>query len=141
MESIRIVVADDHPVVREGIRNRLEKEPDFLVVGEAGDGEEALSLAGELQPDVLLLDMELPDLTGVEVARRVKSPVRILVVSAYDDEHYIRRMLASGASGYLTKEEAPESLIEAVRRVAWSEGKITQPTGDGATSGLGGGEG
>lgn len=124
MESIRVVLADDHPVVREGIRNRLEKEPDILVVGEAGDGEEALSLVEELQPDVLLLDMELPGLTGVEVARRLKgtsSPVRILALSAYDERHYIQSLLADGAAGYLVKEEAPESIVEAVRGVARGE--------------------
>jgi DNA-binding NarL/FixJ family response regulator len=118
------VIADDHPVLREGIRNRLEQELDIAVVGEAGNGAEALRLAEELQPHVLLLDMEMPGLAGVETARRLRaanSSVRILALSAYDDWHYVQALLSSGAAGYLTKEEAAEHIIEAVRGVARGE--------------------
>ena len=121
---MRVVLADDHPVVRSGIRTLLEKAPDIVVVGEARGGAEALQLAHELMPDVLLLDMEMPDIGGVEVSRSLKasgSKVRVLALSAYDDEHYIVEILSSGAAGYLTEEEAIETIVEAVRGVARGE--------------------
>ncbi len=122
--SIRIVLADDHPVVRRGIRSMLEKASDLLVVGEAGDGDEALRLVDHLAPDVLLLDMEMPGKTGLEVARRLLadgSPVHVLALSAHDDEQYIFGLLDHGAAGYLTKDEAPSTIVEAVRGVARGE--------------------
>ena len=124
MATIRVVLADDHPVVRSGIRSMLEKAPDIDIVGEANNGAEALRLVQELAPHVLLLDMEMPGLTGAEVARQLKaggSPVRVLALSAYDDKHYIMGLLAAGAAGYLTKEEAPEAIIDAVRGVSYGE--------------------
>jgi DNA-binding NarL/FixJ family response regulator len=124
MATTRVVLADDHPVVRSGIRNLLEKAAGIEVVGEASGGEEALRLAESLLPDVLLLDMEMPDLKGVEVAQRLRasgSPVRILALSAYDDRQYILELLSNGASGYLVKEEVPETIIEAVRGVGRGE--------------------
>jgi DNA-binding NarL/FixJ family response regulator len=124
MTSIRVVIADDHPVMRDGIRNLLDKAIDIEVVGETGDGLEALHLVEELNPDVLLLDMELPGLKGVEVAQRLQASgaaVRILALSAYNDEEYIRGLLASGAAGYLLKEEIPETIVEAIRGVARGE--------------------
>jgi DNA-binding NarL/FixJ family response regulator len=124
MVRIRVVLADDHPIVRSGIRNLIEKANDIEVVGEANDGTQALRLVQELAPDVLLLDMEMPGLTGTEVARRLKGalpPVHILALSAYDDKQYILGLLSSGAAGYLTKEEVPEAIVEAVRGVARGE--------------------
>jgi DNA-binding NarL/FixJ family response regulator len=124
MKSIRVLLADDHPVLRDGIRNILEQESDMRVVGQAATGDEALQLAIDTHPDVLLLDMELPGLTGVEVARRLRkegSSVRVLALSAHADAHYVRGLLASGAAGYLTKEEAPATIVEAVRGVAYGE--------------------
>lgn len=124
MATTRVVLADDHPMVRAGIRRLLEKATDISVVGEANNGKEALRLVADLGPDVLLLDMEMPGLGGVEVARRLQatgSPVRILVLSGYDDKQYISGVLANGASGYLIKEEAPQMLVEAVRGVARGE--------------------
>jgi DNA-binding NarL/FixJ family response regulator len=122
--SIRIVLADDHPVTRAGIKRFLVNAVDIDVVGEASTGEEALRLVEELSPDVLLLDMELPDLKGVTVAKRLKeagSPVHILALSTYNNKQYIFGLLSIGAAGYLTKEEVPETIVEAVRGVARGE--------------------
>lgn len=124
MASIRVALADDHPSLRAGIRARLEREDDIEVVGEAGTGEGALQLVASMKPHVLLLDMEMPDLSGVEVARRLKAaeaPVRILALSAHDDEEYILKLLDSGAAGYLTKHEPLETIVSAVRGVAAGE--------------------
>ncbi len=124
MTNIRVVLADDHPIVRAGIRNLLEKASDIEVVGEAHDGIEALRLVKMLTPDVLLLDMEMPGLTGVDVAHQLKDaelPTHILALSAYDDKQYIMGLLSSGAAGYLTKEEVPEAIVEAVRGVSRGE--------------------
>jgi DNA-binding NarL/FixJ family response regulator len=124
MSPTTVLLVDDHPVVRAGIRNLLEKAMDITVVGEASDGEEALRLVEGLKPDVLLLDMEMPGLNGNEVAQRLQksgSPVRILALSAHDDKQYIQELLANGAAGYLVKEEVPEAIIEAVRGVSRGE--------------------
>lgn len=121
---IRVIVADDHPVVRSGIKNMLSAAPDIEIVGEAATGEEALRLARREAPDVLLLDVEMPELSGVEVARRLKgesATVRVLALSSYDDPEYVRGLVASGASGYLTKEAAPHVIVDAVRAVARGE--------------------
>lgn len=122
---IRVIIADDHPIVRAGTRAELEKYADITVVGEAADGQEALQLAQALEPDVLLLDVEMPKLNGVEVAERLRrdgAAVRVLVLSAYADREYVYGLLDKGASGYLLKEEADADLIaEAVRGVARGE--------------------
>jgi two-component system, NarL family, nitrate/nitrite response regulator NarL len=123
-ETVRVVLADDHPIVRSGIRSLLERAGDIQVVGEASTGQETLLLINELAPDVLLLDMELPDIKGIEVARQVLqsgATVKILVLSAHDDPIYIHELLESGAVGYMVKEEAPEVIIDAVRGVAQGE--------------------
>lgn len=124
MTVIRVLLVDDHPVVRTGIRTLLETAADIEVVAETSGGEEVFVLLERLTPDVLLLDMEMPGLSGVEVAARLKKAdlgVRVLALSAYDDEEYISNLLQSGAAGYLTKEEAAESIIDAVRGVARGE--------------------
>jgi DNA-binding NarL/FixJ family response regulator len=124
MTTIRVLLADDHPVARAGIRKFLEKEEDIQVVGEASSGDEVLNLVKELSPDVLLLDMEMPGMKGVEVAREIKDsrlPVRILALSTYDNKQFILGLSSSGASGYLIKEEVPEAIIDAVRGVARGE--------------------
>jgi DNA-binding NarL/FixJ family response regulator len=121
---IKVLLADDHPVVRLGIRKLIEKEPDIEVVGEAQNGKEALVKVDELSPDVILLDMEMPEMTGNQVAYHLKeqgASVRILALSAYDDKQYIQELLKNGASGYLIKEEVAESIVEAVRGVARGE--------------------
>ena len=124
MSPIRVLLVDDHPVVRSGIRGLLEKAIDIEVVGEGANGEEGLRMVKETNPDVLLLDMELPDIPGIQVARQVQlfhPNVKILALSAHDDSVYVRELLESGAAGYLMKEEAPEAIVEAVRGVAHGE--------------------
>jgi DNA-binding NarL/FixJ family response regulator len=118
---IRVVLADDHPLFRAGVRLLLERAAGIEIVGEASNGVEALEQVRTLVPDVVILDMEMPEMTGVEVARRLRavgSPVRVLVLSAYDDDEYVAELLASGAAGYLTKDEVPERIAAAVRGVA-----------------------
>jgi DNA-binding NarL/FixJ family response regulator len=121
---VRVVLADDHALFRAGVRMLLEGAAGIEVVGEAPTGAHALDLVRDARPDVLLLDMEMPDMTGVEVARRLQATgaaVKILVLSAYDDEEYVSGLLDYGAAGYLTKEEVPERLVAAVRGVARGE--------------------
>lgn len=119
--QIRVVLSDDHPIVRAGIRQMLDVAPDILVIGEACNGVEAYELTKSMEPDVLLLDMEMPQMNGIEVARKLRAEnrqVRILALSAYDSPDFIQGILDSGAYGYLTKEELPETIVEAVRGVA-----------------------
>jgi DNA-binding NarL/FixJ family response regulator len=121
---IKVLLVDDHPVVRSGIRTLIEQVPDIDVIGEASTGAEALKMTRELTPDVLLLDMEMPDISGNQVANQLLkegSSVRILALSAHDDRQYIQELLSIGAAGYLVKEEVPEAIIEAVRGVARGE--------------------
>lgn len=123
-KKIRVLMIDDHPIVRSGIRMLLEKAGNIEVVGEADRGDDAVGLLKRLNPDVLLLDMEMPGKTGVEVAREVEAahlPVRVLALSAHDDEEYIMNLLANGAAGYLTKEEALDTIVDAVTGVANGE--------------------
>lgn len=130
----RVVIADDHASVRKGITRILERVPDIQVVGEASDGTEALDLVETLTPDVLILDVEMPKLNGRRVAQQIKIeglPAKVLVLSAYDDNQYILGMLDNGVAGYLTKDEAPEQLIQAVRGVARGEkGWVSQRVAD-----------
>jgi DNA-binding NarL/FixJ family response regulator len=124
MNKIQVIIADDHTIMRVGIRNILTRSNQISVVGEASNGAEAIKLVAELNPDVLILDMEMPVMDGVEVARRLQasqSPVKILVLSAYDDRQYILEMLKMGASGYLIKDEAPEVIVDAVQSIASGE--------------------
>jgi DNA-binding NarL/FixJ family response regulator len=121
MDSIRVVLVDDHPVVRSGISGMLATADEIEIVGEAATGEEALQSIQQNHPDILLLDMVLPDIQGTQLAQQIIQlypQVKILVLSAYDDPVYIRELLELGAAGYLMKEEAPEVIVEAVRGVA-----------------------
>lgn len=124
--TVDIVIAEDHPATRSGLRATLEAQPGLRVVGEAEDGPTALALARELTPDVLVLDLNMPGLSGVEVARSLQregSPVRVLAISAYEDDSYVRGLLESGAAGYITKEKPLMLIAEAVMAVARGEGR------------------
>jgi DNA-binding NarL/FixJ family response regulator len=119
--KIRVILADDHPFLRTSIRKILDKTPDILVVGEAGDGIQALDLVKTLSPDVLVLDVEMPNLNGIQVAQQLHADgeeVRILALSAYDDRAHILGMLDAGVAGYLTKDEALDGLVKAIRGLA-----------------------
>ncbi len=120
-QPIRVVLADDHEIVRKGIRDLLEDEGDIVVLAEATTGVEAVALSLEQRPDVILLDIQMPEMTGIEAARKIKSQapqVRILVLSAYDDDPYIFALLQAGASGYVLKNAQARELVRAVRVVA-----------------------
>jgi len=124
MGDIRVVLADDHPIVRDGIRNLLTDSIGIEVIGEAEDGEEAYRQVIENTPDVLLLDMELPGIHGVDLTKRLIEEgikVKILALSSYNDKGYISEMLALGASGYLIKDEIPKNIVDAIRGVAHGE--------------------
>jgi DNA-binding NarL/FixJ family response regulator len=119
--AIRVVLADDHSVVRKGVREFLEEEPDIDVIGEASDGLQAVALATELQPDVVVMDIKMPQLSGVDATRRIRSvapKVRVLALTAYDDDPYIFGLLEAGASGYVLKTAESRELIRAIRAVA-----------------------
>ncbi len=124
MKNIRVLLADDHPIVGEGIHHLLERVDGIQVVGEAPSGAQTLQMIAELKPDVLILDIEMPDISGVEVLSQIskgREPVKVLVLSSYDDREYISQMLAMGASGYLIKDEVTDVIIDAVQGVARGE--------------------
>ena len=117
---MRVIIADDHTVVRQGIRGVLEEVDGLEVVAEAGDGEEALALVIELAPDVVVLDVTMPGKTGLEVARELREgeqDVRILILSMHDDPEYVLQAVRAGADGYVLKDVAPAELRDAVRAV------------------------
>lgn len=124
MEMISVIIADDHKITRMGIRRVLEMAPDIQVVGEAKNGYEALLLVNDLHADVIILDVEMPVLTGVEVSRILHgtgTPIQVLILSAYKDRAYVEGVLHAGAAGYLTKDEAPNQLVNAVRGISHGE--------------------
>lgn len=120
MKNIKILIADDHHLVREGIRSILEKEPDFQIIGEATNGREAVTTSRNLCPDVILMDVSMPLLNGLEATRQLQRDcpnIKILALSVHEDEDVIRKMLAAGALGYLTKFADSAELIQAIRTV------------------------
>jgi len=126
-KAIRVVLADDHAVVRKGIREFLEEAGDIQVIAEAATGIEAVALALEHQPDVAVLDIQMPEMGGIEATRQIKaqSPgVHVLVLTAYDDDPYIFAMLQAGASGYVLKTAPSEELVRAVQAVARGESAL-----------------
>jgi NarL family two-component system response regulator LiaR len=130
MEPIRVLLADDHVIIREGTREILEREPDLHVVAEAGDGQETVNLVAREQPDVAIVDISMPVLSGIEATKEIKriSPkTAVLVLTAYDDDEYVFAILEAGAAGYLLKNARGSELIEAVRRVYAGE-SVLHPT-------------
>ena len=124
MTALRILLADDHTVVRQGLRKVLEERPEWQVVAEAGDGRDAVRLAEEFRPDVAVVDVAMPLLNGIEATRQItkRAPqTKVLVLSMYSDEAYVTQMLKAGATGYLLKDSADVDLLEAVQAV--SQGK------------------
>jgi NarL family two-component system response regulator LiaR len=121
---IRILLADDHALVREGMRDQLEREKDLQVVGEASDGEEAVKLCAELEPDVVLMDIVMPKLSGIEATRLIKQAkptISVLILTAYSDIRYILGLLDAGACGYLLKSARRDDIIGAIRAVQAGE--------------------
>ena len=126
---IRVLLADDHAVVRKGIREFLEEDPEITVVAEAGDGGEAFRLVGEHHPDVAVLDIQMPRVTGIEATRQIKAAfpdVRVLILTAYEDDPYVFALLRAGADGYLLKSADPDDLVRAVKATA-AGGKVLDP--------------
>lgn len=127
MGKIRIMLAEDHVLVREGTKEMLDREEDMEVVAEAGDGEEAVRLVAEHDPDIVVMDIALPKLNGIEATRQIKeiSPgTAVLVLSAYDDDEYVFALLEAGAAGYLLKDVSTDALVEAIRAVQAGESML-----------------
>ncbi|MCK4331385.1 MAG: response regulator transcription factor [Dehalococcoidia bacterium] len=127
VEAIRILIADDHPVVREGLFAMLSRQSDFEVVGEARDGVEAVNKAKELSPEVVLMDLRMPELDGVEAMNQIKSAkpnTKFIILTTYSDDDYIFRGIEAGARGYLLKDAPREELFKAIRAVHRGESLI-----------------
>jgi NarL family two-component system response regulator LiaR len=129
-EKIKIIVADDHTVLREGTRKILEEEPDMEVIAEAYDGEEAVRLATELKPDIVLMDIAMPKLDGIDATKQIKHAcpdVNVLILSAHDDDQFVFKLLQAGAAGYLLKTVHTQELVSGVRAVHQGE-SVLHPT-------------
>jgi DNA-binding NarL/FixJ family response regulator len=128
MDKIRILIVDDHTLVRQGIRALIEKEPDLAVVGEAEDGRVAITMTAQLEPDVILMDIAMPLLNGLEATRQIHHnhpQVKVLILTMHDNEEYIRQALAAGAMGYILKDAAAHDLIDAIRCVYQGEAVLS----------------
>jgi DNA-binding NarL/FixJ family response regulator len=120
VEQITVLLADDHAVVRKGIRDFIDEDPELRVIAEASDGAEAWALLTQQQPDVAVLDIRMPHLTGVELTRRIKEhfpQVRVLILTAYDDEPYVLALVRAGADGYILKTADSRQLLAAIKQV------------------------
>ena len=118
MSKIKVMLADDHTVVRQGLRALLEAEPDIDVIGEAESGREAVKMAGRLLPDVVVMDIAMPQLNGLEATRQIlheTSSTRVIILSSYSDDEYVEQLTDAGAIGYLMKQTASNDLIKAIR--------------------------
>ncbi len=123
-DQIRLLLADDHAVVRSGLRMLLQAQPDMIIVGEAETGQEAIHRVAELSPDVVLMDIEMPGMNGIEATRRIKAnapAAAVLALTMYEDDQYFFEMLRAGASGYVPKRAAPDELVSAIRAVSRGE--------------------
>ena len=124
MNKIKILLAEDHTVVREGTKKLLESQPDFEIVGEANNGEEAVELTKKLHPDVVVMDIAMPKLSGIEATKQIKAiypGTAILVLTGYDYDEYVFALIEAGAAGYLLKEASGDELINAIRLVVAGE--------------------
>ena len=127
-KKLRILLADDHAVVRQGFSRILASHSDMEVIGEAGNGREAIELAEELKPDVVVMDVSMPELNGIEATRRLMkaSPrIRVLALSMHKDSVYVREILRAGAQGYLLKDASDDDLLTAVRAIGQGQGYIS----------------
>lgn len=128
MNRIRVLLADDHTILRDGIRALLEDQEDFAVVGEAEDGQAAVRMASQLKPDVVVMDIAMPILNGLEATRQIQRDlpqVRVLILTMHENEEYIRQVLAAGALGYVLKDAAARDLIGAIRTVYQGEAVLS----------------
>jgi len=121
MSNIRLMLVDDHQVIRTGLKSFLQTQPDFEVVAEAGNGQEAITLALETRPDIIIMDISMPEMDGMEATRQLKEKwpqVTVLALTVHEDKFYFMKMLEAGASGYLTKQAASDELVQAIHTVA-----------------------
>jgi DNA-binding NarL/FixJ family response regulator len=128
MNKIRLLLADDHTILRDGIRSILENEEDMIIVGEAEDGHTAVKMACDLSPDIILMDIAMPLLNGLEATRQIKTKcpqVKILILTMHENEEYIRQVLANGALGYILKDAAARDLLESIRAVYRGEAVLS----------------
>jgi DNA-binding NarL/FixJ family response regulator len=128
-EKIRVMLVDDHSLMRDSLRAHLESKDDIEVVAEAGDGEEAVSLAAKLTPEVIIMDIAMPRLNGIEATRKIKArnpDVSVLVLTVHNDSEYILKILEAGADGYLTKDIHGEKLVQAIRFVTSGESVLSE---------------
>ena len=133
MARVKILLADDHPMMREGIRHLLEREPDFQVIGEAGDGEEAVTMASEQMPDVILMDVGMPKLSGLEATRQIKAKhphIAIIVLTVHDEDEYVMELVQAGAAGYIMKSAYGQELIHAIRAVRTGDFVLDRAVGE-----------
>lgn len=129
MPDIRVLVVDDHAILRDGICSLLERQPGITVVGEAGTGREALARAGELLPDIVLMDVAMPEMDGLEATRRIKEiypHIKVLILTQHDNREYIGPLLQAGASGYVLKRSGGREVVTAIRQV-FEQGVFLEP--------------
>ncbi|WP_422931392.1 response regulator [Singulisphaera sp. PoT] len=137
MRHLRIYIADDHAVIRDGVRHLIDSEPDMAVVGEASNGEGAVEGVGRLSPHVVVMDVSMPGIGGIEATRRIfhsRPWIRVIALTTHEGAGYRRAMFEAGACGYVLKRAAPEYLIEAIRKVASGEAFIAPGADDGLES-------
>lgn len=128
-QKLTVLLADDHKLLRSGLKLLLQRNPDLLVVGEAADGEETLRLFGQLEPDILLLDLSMPNMDGMECLREIKSrrpDAKVIVLTMHEDENYIRQAMQAGASAYVQKSAADTDLFKAIEAVQAGELYLSQ---------------
>jgi len=127
--STKILLAEDHAIVREGFCSLIEKQPDMEIVGQAGDGQEAIEMALQLEPDIIIMDIGMPGINGIEATQRIKAErpdIKVLVLSVHDDREFVMGMVKTGVSGYLLKDCAFDELVQAIR-IVLTEGSYLSP--------------